>query len=298
MKDVYIDKSRYEYTDKLLELLFLAIAAVYMNGKRAVFVILITTGAYVVTDVLLSVLFERRRSSGLEFLFVPVSMSLMLSAGVPYYVPVIAGIFAFAVGQLPFGSSGRQPFSPACVGIAFVNACFYDEVNNFTQSARGESICSASIASLLKNGSCLNIDKANIFDVLSGNVPSPMGTGFIIILLACVIFTLLRNKKILLPLVGYISVIALCVLIFPGTQAVYLNELINELCSGAVLYCAIFFLCDEDRAPKNSIKKLLYGAVAGAALMIMKKTGSFEDPSCFAVLLANSLSGVIEKNEN
>ena len=46
--------------------------------------------------------------------------------------------------------------------------------------------------------------------------------------------------------------------------------------------------------PQKDVNRVIYGAICGILCMIMRRMGTFEEPVCFAILLANGFRPVLD----
>ena len=83
-------------------------------------------------------------------------------------------------------------------------------------------------------------------------------------------------------------------LLFPRIMVTPLTSLKYEMLSGSLLFCAVFLITDPVTSPRTQVGKAIYGAVAGVLIMLMRRYGAFEQAACFAVLLMNAISPVID----
>ena len=52
--------------------------------------------------------------------FTGILLAFNLAAGVPWWIPVIGGVFAIAVGKMTFGGLGYNPLNPALLARVFL----------------------------------------------------------------------------------------------------------------------------------------------------------------------------------
>lgn len=287
------------YGDYLLMLLAPAFMAYWYYGVRSLLVILASVASAVITDILAGIVVNKKIDIGdLGSIFTGAAIAMMMPVNVPYYVPVFASVFAVAVVKIPFGGSKKVPFVPAAAGFAFASVCFSEQVFTFTEGTRGSLFGATSLGSLLMSGRAVYVGQASIFDILGGNVAGPMGTGCALLMVACAAYLLIRRPKTLIPSLSFIAVCVLMVSVFPRVTASFGTNLVPELCSGSLLFAAVFFVTDPITQPEKIINKIIYGAVCGAVCMAMRLLGAYEEPVCFAVLLANALRPLIDSALN
>lgn len=293
------NSARSIYGDYLLMLSVPCFMAYWYYGVRSLLVVAASVAAAVITDILAGVIINKKINiNDLGSVFTGAAIAMMMPSGIPYYVPVFASVFAVAVVKVPFGGSRKAPFVPAAAGFAFVSVCFSDQIFAYTAGVRGSLFGATSLGSMLMNGRAVYVGEASVFDIISGNVAGPVGTGCALLMVACAFYLLIRRPKALLSSVSFVAACALMVALFPRVTASFTANLISELCSGSLLFAAVFFVTDPVTQPEKVINKLIYGAVCGAICMAMRLLGAYEEPVCFAVLLANAFRPILDSAIN
>lgn len=218
--------------------------------------------------------------------------SLMMPASVPVYVPVFAASFAVLAVKIPFGGGLRVPFSPAAAGFAFAAICFKDLI--FTYDSGRAFMTTVSLGSTLMHGGTMRLNTAGLLDILTGNIYGPMGTGCIIAMIACIIFMFIRRRSALLATAGFLGSCLIFSLIFPRSAGSLLSSPVLELSSGSLMFASVFLITEPSTLPPRKVNRILYGICCGVLCMVMRHTGTFEEPICFAVLLANGAAPLFE----
>lgn len=282
------------YGDYLIMLLAPLILAVYHYGARALAVVATGIISAMLADLLLCALLKKTfRLKDLSNIFIGAAIAMMMPAGIPLYVPAAASVFAVAAVKAPFGGSLRAPFVPAAAGFAFASVCFKDLIFDYSYNSADKLLGERSLGALLAQGNAVHLDAINTFDILSGNVAGPMGTGCALLMLACCAVLILRRKGALFTVAGFIAVCAVYAAIFPRVNASAFASIFFELSAGSLLFAAVFFLTDYATLPQGVAAKLAGGAVCGFFCMLMRSVGTYEEAVCFAVLLANGFAPVI-----
>ena len=283
------------FGDYLIMLAAPCFVAVRFYGLRSLLIVAASVAAAVVTDALGGFVINRKADvRDLCSVFTGAAIALMMPAGVPVYIPVFASVFAVAVAKFPFGSSGKLPFVPAAAGFAFASVCFKEHVFSYAYGTADKLFGAESLGAMLLKGSAVRVGTSNVFDFLVGNVAGPMGTGCIVLMLACVAYLLVRRPGALLASVGMVASCAVMIFIFPRAEASFITNLVCELCSGSLMFAAVFLITDEATLPKKKLNKVVYGAVCGILCMGMRYMGAYEETVCFAVLLANAMRPVFD----
>lgn len=271
------------------------ILSVIYYGSRAVAVIAVSALSAVLCDFAANFMLKRsfllRDPSNI---FVGLAIAVMMPAGVPLYVPAIASAAGVLTAKIPFGSSLRAPFVPAAAGFAIASVCFKEQVFTYTQNTEDKLFGANSLASMLAQGTPVRINIGNVFDVISGNISGPMGTGCGILMVVCCGYLFVRRRSALLATAGFIGACAVFAMISPRVSAPLLVSVVLELSAGSLLFGAVFLVTDHATLPKGGVMKVIYGAVCGTICMFMRKVGIYEETVCFAVLMANGISPVLE----
>ncbi len=282
------------YGDYLIMLLAPIILAVYQYGARALAVVAAGVAGAVITDLVLCALLKKTfLLRDLSNIFVGAAIALMMPAGVPLYVPASASVFAVCVVKIPFGGSLRAPFVPAAAGFAFASVCFREQVFDYSYNSADKLLGERSLGALLAQGNAVHLDAINTFDILSGNVAGPMGTGCALLMIACCAVLIIRRKGALFTVAGFVAVCAVYAAVAPRVNASAFTSIFLELSAGSLLFAAVFFLTDYATMPQSIGAKVASGAVCGFFCMLMRSVGTYEETVCFAVLLANGFAPVI-----
>lgn len=280
------------FGDCLIMMITPCVMAWYYNGERALRVMLASIAASVLTEVFAGAVFKTKADlKNPAAVFTGLAIALMMPAAVPYYVPVLACVFAVLVVRIPFGGELKSPFVPAAAGFAFASICFGKEVFTYVSSAvpsSGKYLGGTSLAALLRSREAIHLNLASSFDIISGNVAGPMGTTCTIVMIGCAVYLLIRRPKALLVTLGVITGAAVMALAFPRASISSLTSLYLELCSGSLLFAAVFLATDPATMPRNNLFRLIYGLYTGVLCMLMRFFGAYEECACFAVLLANA----------
>lgn len=254
---------------------------------------------------------------------------LMMPVTVRFRVVVVAVLVAVLVGKEAFGGAGAYPFNPAAVGycvsaiswseemfrypepINWVNvAAWWDNLAQKTPSAlfdlfRFQNVQLVTGPSYtLKNGGLPTLD---IWNLLMGNYAGPLGATCIIVILACGVFLWSKRRLPLSAPLAFIVTIAVITFAFPRAPwgawqvmpwynwAQRLETMKYELLAGGLVFSAVFLVPEPYTLPKNTLSRIIYGALLGFATTMFRYFGIFEMGTCFAFLLVNAISGYFDR---
>lgn len=228
---------------------------------------------------------------------------LMMPASVPYGIVVAAVIMAVLLKET-FGGEGHYPFHPAAVGMAVAALSWPDQV--FRYPVPGTELplwhvpadtLGAGMNTTLSSG---GLPSDTTMNLLTGSVAGPLGTGAILVILACGLFLLCRGHLQLSTLLPYLIVCIavpwllpqlndLPVLSFPWEyvrQRVYLEKYI--ILSGSMLFGGIFLACEPVTQPVRLSSRIIYGLLLGVATTAFRYNTVYETGICFALLIVGA----------
>lgn len=287
--------------DALAALLALLILPTVYFGPRALVMALVSMAACAAFDILACLIFRHTFGSGdPSALVTGLTIALLLPVNAPYWLPVLAGAFAIFVVKMPLGPTGHNLFNPAAAGVAFVTVCQPDLVFLYANPTAGWLDLTSDISVVLgatPGSALLEGLKPSILplDLLWGVYPGPMGCTAALVIGAGALFLLARRTIRWEPLVFFLLTTALCAALFPRIFCPALTSVKYELLSGSLLFCAVFLLGDPVTSPRTMTGRCAFGVLAGALLMALRHAGAYEQGACFAVLLANAFSPVLDR---
>ena len=286
-------KSTRVFGDYLIMLAALCVLSVWYYGTDAVRTLAVCVVTAFACDFVASIIINKQYyAADLSGICAGIIIALMLPATAPVYVGIVASSFAILVAKIPFGGGMRAPFVPSAAGFAFAAVCFKNDV--FSYSGGRAFMKTMPLTSSLAAGNTVKLSASNLIDMLTGNILGPMGTTCIIALLGCFVFLFIRRRSSLLPSAGFVLSCLLISLVFPRSDGSVISCAVMELCSGSLLFAAVFMLTNPATMPVHTANKVVYGVFTGAVCMVMRRLAAFEEPVCFAVLIANAFSPLLD----
>lgn len=284
--------------DMLIPLVPLAVYSCVYYGWRPLFVMLVSMAAAMAFEVLGYALQMKRAplADGTAAVTGGV-IGLVMSPIVPYWLPIVACGVAVLVAKLPFGGRGRNLFNPAATGLAFVTVCFPAPMFTYPDPERSiadlsQVFSQASPAALMQAGATPNISP---MDVMLSNFPGPIGS-VMIILIGCMLYLFVRRVSSPCIALPFLGTCALAAVLFPRVSNGAGSSVLLELCAGYLMIAAVFLISDPVTAPRHWLARIVYGVLAGVLVMVLRHVGKFEEGACFAVLLCNLFSNILDRN--
>ena len=173
--------------------------------------------------------------------------------------------------------------------------CWQDRVFRYPAIGTGGFVQGTSLAGMLHSGISIRPNTVKIFDILIGNVPGPMGASALV-LLTMLIYLGIRYRRSVLNALSFLLSCAVMAFLFPRIHGVNARpvSLLMELCSGTLLFAALFFVTDPAISPQKSGHRILYGLFTGTVCMLLRRFSNFEECVCFGILICNAVWPAVE----
>ncbi|MCI7812850.1 MAG: RnfABCDGE type electron transport complex subunit D [Lachnospiraceae bacterium] len=270
----------------LIALLPASIFGVINFGVRALGIIVISVATCVLTEYIYEYLMHKKitifdYSAAVTGLL----LALNLPASVPWWIPVIGGIFAILVVKQLFGGLGQNFMNPALAARCFLLISFTGRMTSFTY----DGITGATPLALLKNG-----ESVDVLKMFLGTTGGTIGETSALAILIGAAF-LLWNRVIDLRIPGtYIVTFAIFALLFGG-HGFDLSYLAAQLCGGGLMLGAFFMATDYVTSPITKRGQLVYGCILGIMTGVFRIFGSSAEGVSYAIIFSNLLVPLIER---
>lgn len=282
-----------------LMLVVISIASVYTYGFRALNVIIISVATTMACKKICEEMTKTEYPQGdFSGVVTGLMIALLLPATVPYYVPFFAGIFAVIVCMLPFGTAKNSPFVPSVAAMCFSVICFGEKVFSYPEISNGifnAERVGTSLTALLSSGTTVRLNLATATEILTGQIPSAMGTGFVIVLIGALLFLVIRYPKNTIPALAFLVSSSIFAIIVRRVSTGALTSFVMEMCGGVILFSAVFFMTYPSVLPTRTYSRILWGIATGIVCMAFRYFGKFEDSAIFGVLIMNATASLFDE---
>lgn len=238
-------------------------------------------------------------------------LAFVIPPGVSPLLPILAAGFAIYIGKHLLGGIGYNFFNPALLGRAFLLASFpvamtsawLPPVEGFgIFSYLGASIDAVSTATPLavmkEQGMAAFTEAfgsgANLYgSFFLGWRPGCIGetSGFMLVLGG--LYLIYRGYISWHIPVSILGTIALLTWIFGGESYFSGDPLLAVLSGGAILG-AFYMATDYVTSPANKTSKIVFGICIGGLTVLIRLKGGYPEGICYAILLMNPLSSVLD----
>jgi len=240
-----------------------------------------------------------------------VLLGLTLPPVMPLWMAFLGGIVGIGLGKLVWGGMGQNLFNPALVGRAFLQAAFPTAITTWAapaesgarmalsprlfaaplMSAPVDAISAATPLGLAKFESQIT----DLGALLIGNTAGSLGETSGLLLVLCGLW--LGARRIFdwrLPASTLLSVA-----VFSGVLHALLPESTPPapfmLCSGGLLFGAVFMVTDPVTTPTTPRGAWLFGIGVGALIVLIRVYGGLPEGVMYAILLMNALTPLINR---
>lgn len=303
----------------LIGLLPAAVAAVWYFRMKAVVLTLACIAACCLTEWLCNLV--RRKPGSLGDFSAAITGAILafsVPPALPWWMAIIGGVFAIAVGKMVFGGLGANIFNPAMIGRAFLTASFGMMMTTWTVPATIDknmpeiSVKNATvitqatplawskqaIKSRNAGGSAkVNVSIANnmLRDLFFGQRGGCLGETSSLALIVGGIYLLLTGTisiHIPLAVLGSAFVVSSIGYFVDGTA--YASPFFH-LTAGGMLIGAFFIATDPVTSPLTAKGMWIFGIGVGGLTMLIRMVGEYPEGMMFSVLLMNSATPLIDK---
>jgi electron transport complex protein RnfD len=248
-----------------------------------------------------------------------VLLALALPPTAPWWLGLGGIAFAIVVAKQFYGGLGYNPFNPAMVGYAVLLVSFPVQMTRWLlPSGAGEALPSFSDSAALFFGGqpYLGIDTyvgATLLDsfaqqhgaqtVKEFRASSPLAGSFAALgwewvnvgfLMGGVFLLYKRVISWHIP-VAFLGALSLCAAFgWSGGSSASLGSPVMHLFSGATMLGAFFIATDPVTAATTPRGRLIYGALIGTLVFVMRAFSDYPDGVAFAVLLGNLAAPLID----
>lgn len=286
-------------TEDIMKLVVIALLpatlfGIYNFGMRALLLVCISVATCVATEAIYETLMHKKMTiNDFSAVVTGLLLALNLPASVPWWIPVIGGVFAILIVKQLFGGLGQNIMNPALAGRCFLLLSFTGYMTDFKATEGfGRIVDTASGATplaALKAG-----EQVDILSLFIGNTTGTIGeTSALALLIGAAI--LLGTKVIDWRIPGtYIASFMVFILIFGG-HGFDVNFLLGHLFGGGLMLGAWFMATDYVTTPITKSGQLVYGVILGILTGLFRLFGASAEGVSYAIIFSNLLIPVIER---
>ena len=293
------DDTRSIMLDVVIALIPAMIGAIYFFGLRSLVVMAVSVAACVVFEWLSRKLLKKDCTVGdCSAVVTGILLALVCPATIPYWTIIIGDFFAIVVVKQLFGGIGCNFLNPALAGRAFlfsypVIMTTWTKVGTSLSifGSNADAVTAATPMASLHQGL---LPDSGLLDCLIGNIGGSMGETSALLLLAGLVYLLVRKViNIRIPL-AYVGTVAVIAFLFPQGNERLIWTGYQVLCGGLLLG-AIFMATDYATSPVTKWGQVIYGIGCGVITMAIRYFGSYAEGVSYAILIMNVTVFLLDK---
>lgn len=208
-------------------------------------------------------------------------LTLSCPVGTPLWLLILGAVFAVFITRDAFGGIGNNLFNPAMAARAVMLAVFPAQLTGYTVP---DALSAATPLA--------TIDTALTWDTVLprviGTTGGSMGeTSALMIALGAVFLLIRRVIRWQVPVLSLLG--------FSAVSLLTTGHIALPLLSGSILFGAVYIFTDYTGKPTTPLGEALFAFGVGVTVALLRAYGRYPEGVCFAVLLWNLLTPLIER---
>ena len=234
---------------------------------------------------------------------------LTLPPGLALWMVAVGGIFAIGIGKMLFGGLGGNPFNPALVGRALLQATFPTAMTTWPPmpADRFTDLPTSSLAwpftkpqyDVITGATPLaswKLDRVatETTDLFLGTISGSTGeTSAVLILLGGGYLVARRMMSWQIPL-AILTTVACCSIVLRWIDPDRYPGPVFMMFSGGLMLGAVFMATDPVGSPMTQLGCTVYGILIGLLVVTIRLWGGMPEGVMYAILLSNAASPHID----
>ncbi|MBQ5840577.1 MAG: RnfABCDGE type electron transport complex subunit D [Clostridia bacterium] len=298
--------------DVAIALLPALLFGVFVFGLRALLIILVSVATCLLSEYLYQRLMKFPVTVGDgSALVTGLILAMNLPASVPFWVPMMGGVFAILFVKQFFGGVGQNIMNPALAARCFLLISFpallggsmpavgnmvgADMWQNFVRRMSAlppDATTMATPLQVLKNGESIDLLQA-FLGLHSGCIGETSSLaillGFGYMLFRGVVSPRIPSLMVLFT-VGFVALFRVA-----QGEPVTVNYILGQVCTGGLLAGAVFMATDYTTSPITPWGQVLYCLLLGLLTAALRVFGSSAEGVSYAIVIGNTLVPLMEK---
>ncbi len=281
----------------LLALIPAGIAGVLIFGFSALKIMLISVFTCVITEALIEKLSHKKITiNDGSAVLTGLLLAYNLSSSVPFWIPVIGGVFAITIAKLAFGGLGKNIFNPALAARAFLLASWPKHMTEFIRPFAPDAVASATPLMMLKEAKADNLVQMGLsyWDLFLGKRSGCLGEVCIVALLIGAVYLLWKGYIWWQTPVSFILTVGTLSWIF-SSAGTFKGDFIFSILSGGLVLGAFFMATDYVTTPLTKTGQLIFGLGCGILTFVIRRFGGYPEGVSYSILMMNAAVPLIDR---
>ena len=225
-------------------------------------------------------------------------LALILPAGTPFFVVMVASASGIIIGKQVFGGLGASPLNPALVGWAIVTItkpwAGYLDFDLMLLNYHPGFVIEYPL-SVLKAQGVSALSEFNNWDLFLGRQTGGIGASAIVwVLIGGLYLTARGTIRWMIPL-SFLAGVTLAASVFHWIAADVYAPPLFHLLTGNVIFGAFFLSTHHSSSPVQRCGMLTFGLCAGTLTMIFRAWSVYPDGVVFACLLMSLFVPLLDR---
>ena len=276
--------------DVIIALLPATAFGVYIFGLNALWVVLSSVAAAMLTEALLQKLMNKKITvSDGSAALTGLLLALNLPPAVPIWIPILGSVFAIAIVKQCFGGLGHNFINPALAARAFLLVSWPTAMTTWTIPG-ADAISSATPLGALKMGEALS----SYQDMFIGNIGGCIGETSAIALIIGGLYLIVR--RVIDPRIPfvYIGTVALFTWV-AGPSGLFTGDALYHILGGGLMLGAFFMATDYTTTPMSGTAKVVFAAGCGILTSVIRLWGGYPEGVSYSILIMNLVVPLLDK---
>lgn len=280
----------------ILALMPAAIFGVLRFGMPALGVLALGVSSAMLFEFLFNLVSRKSITTGdFDAALIGLLFSLMVPAPTPWWVVVCGTFLAVIIGKQIYGGIGGNPFNPIVLSLAILMVSWpgFFDADAALVNYRFDFKALAPLAALKHQGPSA-LYHFNIGDLIMGDQVGHIGTIFPLGILIGGIYLIVRGHIKWEVTVSFIAGLVVTAFLFNLSDPDRFAGPMIHLFSGYTLLAAFFLVTENSSSPVNLVPMLMYGALGGFLVILIRNVGVYPDGTIYAILLINLVNPLID----
>ncbi|MDF2820070.1 MAG: Na+-transporting NADH:ubiquinone oxidoreductase subunit [Clostridiales bacterium] len=273
--------------DVALALLPAALFGIYNFGYRAALIIIISVLTCVLSEYIFQLAMKKPITiSDGSALVTGLLIALILPHTVPYWIPVLGGLFAIILVKQLYGGIGQNFVNPAIAARVFLTIAY----TNYLAKYVVDGVTSVTPLAVVKAGG----ESVELSKLIWGTVGGSLGETSVVFLLIGAAYLVYRKViSLKIPLIYIATVFVFAGLL--GPEMFDLNYMLAQVFSGGLIIGAFFMATDYVTSPVTPKGQIIFAFMLGLLTMLIRLYSGYPEGVSFAIMFMNLWVPIIEK---
>lgn len=281
--------------DVVIALVPASLFGIYFFNIRALFVIMVTILACVLSEYITRKVLKRESTIGdFSAVVTGLLLALNLPPTIPLWIAAVGGVVAIVIVKQLFGGLGQNFMNPA-LGARVILVISWAGYMTDWVAPGPDAVSSATPLGILKEGTAAaEASLPGYADLFIGNVGGCIGETSVLALLIGALYLIYRRVITLEIPLTFIGTVALFTWIFGG-NGLFTGDFVYHVLSGGLILGAFFMATDYATSPVTRKGKLIMGIGCGLLTSVIRLFANYPEGVSFAIILMNIVVPLIDR---